>query len=259
MREHPVIGERILRAIPGMGSVARIVRHEHERFDGSGYPDGLAGEDDPARQPHHPRLRRLPRDDLRPPVPRARWRTSTRSPSWCAARARSSTRGSSRRSSGSSAAGRRRRIRRRRCSHPGALESPRCLKLAGRGHRLRRRRPARRARGQRARGAPGAARAARGRGRAARRPARRQPRRAAAVRRRRARHGRPAALLDARGRRAGRPGARVPHGPAPRAGRARARHRRRRLLGHRRRGGAGSRAPSWRRGSARSSSSRSCA
>jgi diguanylate cyclase (GGDEF)-like protein len=44
MREHPVIGERILRAIPGMGSVARIVRHEHERFDGSGYPDGLAGQ-----------------------------------------------------------------------------------------------------------------------------------------------------------------------------------------------------------------------
>ena len=34
MREHPVIGERILRAIPGMGGVARIVRHEHERFDG---------------------------------------------------------------------------------------------------------------------------------------------------------------------------------------------------------------------------------
>jgi diguanylate cyclase (GGDEF)-like protein len=44
MREHPVIGERILRAIPGMGSVARIVRHEHERFDGTGYPDGLAGQ-----------------------------------------------------------------------------------------------------------------------------------------------------------------------------------------------------------------------
>jgi putative nucleotidyltransferase with HDIG domain len=43
MREHPVIGERILRAIPGMGGVARIVRHEHEWFDGSGYPDGLAG------------------------------------------------------------------------------------------------------------------------------------------------------------------------------------------------------------------------
>jgi len=42
MRQHPVIGERILRAIPGMGAVARIVRHEHERWDGDGYPDGLA-------------------------------------------------------------------------------------------------------------------------------------------------------------------------------------------------------------------------
>jgi len=43
MREHPVIGERILRATPGFGLVARIVRHEHERYDGSGYPDGLSG------------------------------------------------------------------------------------------------------------------------------------------------------------------------------------------------------------------------
>ncbi|HWF54028.1 MAG TPA: diguanylate cyclase [Solirubrobacteraceae bacterium] len=41
MREHPVIGERILRVLPGLGSVARIVRHEHERWDGGGYPDGL--------------------------------------------------------------------------------------------------------------------------------------------------------------------------------------------------------------------------
>jgi len=47
MREHPVIGERILRAIPGMGGVARIVRHEHERYDGGGYPDGIAGEEIP--------------------------------------------------------------------------------------------------------------------------------------------------------------------------------------------------------------------
>jgi diguanylate cyclase (GGDEF)-like protein len=44
MNDHPVIGERILRAIPGLGGVARIVRHEHERWDGSGYPDGLAGQ-----------------------------------------------------------------------------------------------------------------------------------------------------------------------------------------------------------------------
>jgi putative nucleotidyltransferase with HDIG domain len=47
MREHPVIGERILRAIPGLGGVARIVRHEHERFDGGGYPDGLEGDEIP--------------------------------------------------------------------------------------------------------------------------------------------------------------------------------------------------------------------
>lgn len=47
MREHPVIGERILRAIPGMGPIARIVRHEHERFDGTGYPDGIAGDEIP--------------------------------------------------------------------------------------------------------------------------------------------------------------------------------------------------------------------
>jgi diguanylate cyclase (GGDEF)-like protein/putative nucleotidyltransferase with HDIG domain len=47
MREHPVIGERILRAIPGMGPIARIVRHEHERFDGNGYPDGIGGDQIP--------------------------------------------------------------------------------------------------------------------------------------------------------------------------------------------------------------------
>jgi diguanylate cyclase (GGDEF)-like protein/putative nucleotidyltransferase with HDIG domain len=44
MKEHPVIGERILRVVPGLGTVARIVRHEHERWDGRGYPDGLSGE-----------------------------------------------------------------------------------------------------------------------------------------------------------------------------------------------------------------------
>jgi diguanylate cyclase (GGDEF)-like protein len=47
MQEHPVIGERIVRTIPGLGPVARIVRHEHERWDGTGYPDGLTGEEIP--------------------------------------------------------------------------------------------------------------------------------------------------------------------------------------------------------------------
>jgi diguanylate cyclase (GGDEF)-like protein/putative nucleotidyltransferase with HDIG domain len=47
MRRHTVVGERILRAVPGLGPVARIVRHGHEHYDGSGYPDGLRGEDIP--------------------------------------------------------------------------------------------------------------------------------------------------------------------------------------------------------------------
>jgi diguanylate cyclase (GGDEF)-like protein/putative nucleotidyltransferase with HDIG domain len=47
MREHPLIGERILRAIPGLAEVARMVRHEHERFDGGGYPDGLRADEIP--------------------------------------------------------------------------------------------------------------------------------------------------------------------------------------------------------------------
>jgi diguanylate cyclase (GGDEF)-like protein len=47
MREHPLIGERILSAIPGMAGVALMVRHEHERFDGGGYPDGLRGREIP--------------------------------------------------------------------------------------------------------------------------------------------------------------------------------------------------------------------
>lgn len=44
MREHTVVGDRILGAAPAMRPVARIVRSSHERWDGSGYPDGLEGE-----------------------------------------------------------------------------------------------------------------------------------------------------------------------------------------------------------------------
>jgi diguanylate cyclase (GGDEF)-like protein len=41
MAEHPVAGERILLRIPDLAVIAPIVRHEHEHWDGSGYPDGL--------------------------------------------------------------------------------------------------------------------------------------------------------------------------------------------------------------------------
>jgi HD-GYP domain-containing protein (c-di-GMP phosphodiesterase class II) len=44
MREHPSIGARILAPVPHLASAAQIVRHHHERYDGKGYPDGLAGE-----------------------------------------------------------------------------------------------------------------------------------------------------------------------------------------------------------------------
>ncbi len=47
MKRHTVIGERIISAAPALATVARIVRSTHEHFDGSGYPDGLAGEDIP--------------------------------------------------------------------------------------------------------------------------------------------------------------------------------------------------------------------
>lgn len=44
LREHPVIGERIVRSVPGFNDIAVIVRHEHEHWNGSGYPDGLSGD-----------------------------------------------------------------------------------------------------------------------------------------------------------------------------------------------------------------------
>jgi HD-GYP domain-containing protein (c-di-GMP phosphodiesterase class II) len=44
VRNHTVEGERIIGAAPGLASVARLVRSSSEHFDGSGCPDGLAGE-----------------------------------------------------------------------------------------------------------------------------------------------------------------------------------------------------------------------
>jgi diguanylate cyclase (GGDEF)-like protein len=43
MAEHPVAGERILLRIPDLAAIAPVVRHEHEHWDGSGYPDRLRG------------------------------------------------------------------------------------------------------------------------------------------------------------------------------------------------------------------------
>lgn len=47
MKGHVEIGESIARPIPSLGPCLPIIRHHHERFDGTGYPDGLKGEDIP--------------------------------------------------------------------------------------------------------------------------------------------------------------------------------------------------------------------
>lgn len=47
MRRHTIIGERIVAATATLGPVAEIVRAVRERYDGSGYPDGLAGTEIP--------------------------------------------------------------------------------------------------------------------------------------------------------------------------------------------------------------------
>jgi diguanylate cyclase (GGDEF)-like protein len=47
IHQHTIFGERILNAAPALRPVATIVRSTHERWDGSGYPDGLKGEEIP--------------------------------------------------------------------------------------------------------------------------------------------------------------------------------------------------------------------
>ncbi|WP_051223433.1 HD-GYP domain-containing protein [Conexibacter woesei] len=44
MERHPLVGWEILREIDFLGEAKLVVRHHHERWDGAGYPDGLAGE-----------------------------------------------------------------------------------------------------------------------------------------------------------------------------------------------------------------------
>jgi HD-GYP domain-containing protein (c-di-GMP phosphodiesterase class II) len=47
MREHPEHGARILAEVPFLDRALEVVRHHHERWDGNGYPDGLAGDEIP--------------------------------------------------------------------------------------------------------------------------------------------------------------------------------------------------------------------
>ena len=47
IKAHSARGAQLVGRIPGMERVARVIRHHHERIDGRGYPDGLAGADIP--------------------------------------------------------------------------------------------------------------------------------------------------------------------------------------------------------------------
>jgi HD-GYP domain-containing protein (c-di-GMP phosphodiesterase class II) len=47
IEEHPVVGAKIVRSIAGLAHLAPAIRAGHERWDGRGYPDGLAGDDIP--------------------------------------------------------------------------------------------------------------------------------------------------------------------------------------------------------------------
>ncbi|MGH9000570.1 MAG: HD-GYP domain-containing protein [Acidimicrobiia bacterium] len=47
MRTHPDIGYRLVGSIPFLQTAALVVRHHHESFDGTGYPDGLSGTEIP--------------------------------------------------------------------------------------------------------------------------------------------------------------------------------------------------------------------
>jgi diguanylate cyclase (GGDEF)-like protein len=47
MRRHTVIGERVLASAPALEGIGLLVRSSHERWDGAGYPDGLAADDIP--------------------------------------------------------------------------------------------------------------------------------------------------------------------------------------------------------------------
>jgi len=77
MRNHPIIGAQIVAPIGFLADAVELIRHHHERFDGTGYPDGLArlpgragGGGHPAGGPGVRGGGFVRRDDERPPVPR---------------------------------------------------------------------------------------------------------------------------------------------------------------------------------------------
>jgi HD-GYP domain-containing protein (c-di-GMP phosphodiesterase class II) len=66
----PELGERILAPIDQLEAVRPIVAACHERYDGLGYPDGLKADEIPLEARIIFAVRRVPRDDDRPALPR---------------------------------------------------------------------------------------------------------------------------------------------------------------------------------------------
>ena len=49
MQEHPIIGEKLCAPLKSLRRILPVIRHHHEKMDGSGYPDGLRGETIPLK------------------------------------------------------------------------------------------------------------------------------------------------------------------------------------------------------------------
>ncbi len=72
MRKHPVVGEQICEPLKTFRLVLPIIRHHHERYDGSGYPDHLRGSEIPLTARILAARRRLRCPHHGPPVPQSR-------------------------------------------------------------------------------------------------------------------------------------------------------------------------------------------
>ena len=72
IRRHPEIGEKITGEAPVFREVARLIRHHHERPDGTGYPGQAEGGADPGGGRHHRARRRVQRHDAAARLPQGR-------------------------------------------------------------------------------------------------------------------------------------------------------------------------------------------
>ena len=102
VKRHPETGAELINRVEGLGQIAEWVRHSHEHYDGSGYPDGLAGDQIPLAVAHPAGGGRVRRDHERPPVPRRAVAGGGAARSCAATPGASSTRAASTRSTSTS-------------------------------------------------------------------------------------------------------------------------------------------------------------